>query len=103
VGFRPRGGEGRSLGSLRTCHSWAWTIGHHRPLGTSEVPVLLSLGCTEAQDDGFLLSEELRTKWEPLGRVWPGAGGRGGRREKGTEESSDRLPQGGESLASSGG
>jgi hypothetical protein len=37
------------------------------------------------------VTEELRTKWGPLGRPWPR-----GKREKGREESSGSLLQGGE-------
>ena len=33
------------------------TLRHHRPLGTEEEPVLGSLGCTEARDVRFSLSD----------------------------------------------
>jgi hypothetical protein len=52
-----RGRKRHSLGSPWTYQSWAPTLGHHRPLGTAEEQVLGSLGCTEAKNDRFSISD----------------------------------------------
>lgn len=71
--------KGHSLESLQNCQSRAPTLGHHRPLGIVEEPVLGSLVCTEARDDRFSLSDIPDpavccriAETGPSGRLWPG-------------------------------
>ena len=53
----PRMGKSTVWGLRGPAKSWAPTLRHHRPLGTAEEQVLGSLGCTEAKNDRFSISD----------------------------------------------